>query len=40
MDEMNSKNIRDCVRLGRLANNSVEDLNQIVGTLVKYDGQL
>jgi MoxR-like ATPase len=38
--KMNSRNIRDCVRLGRMANNSFEDVNLIVSTLVKYDGQL
>jgi Holliday junction DNA helicase RuvB len=38
--KMNSRNIRDCVRLGRMANNSIEDLNQIASTLVKYDRQI
>lgn len=37
--KMNSRNIRDCVRLSRMANNSMDDLNQIVDTLVKYDVQ-
>lgn len=37
--KMNSRNIRDCVRLSRMANESMEDLNQIVDTLVKYDVQ-
>ena len=37
--KMNSKNVRDCVRLGRMSNNSIEDIDQIVKTLVKYDGQ-
>lgn len=35
--KMNSRNIRDCVRLSRMANNTSEDLHQIVNTLVKYE---
>jgi replication-associated recombination protein RarA len=38
--KMNSRNIRDCVRLSRMANNSSEDLHQIVNTLVKYESQI
>jgi hypothetical protein len=34
--KMNSRNIRDCVRLSRMTSNSIEDLNQVVSTLVKY----
>jgi MoxR-like ATPase len=38
--KMNSRNVRDCVRLSRMSNNSIEDIDQIVNTLVKYDSQL
>ena len=34
--KLNSRNIRDCVRLSRMTNDSREDLDQIVDTLVKY----
>ena len=33
---MNSANIRDCVKIGRMAK-SVEDVNFIVDTLRRYD---
>lgn len=36
--KMNSRNIRDCVRLSRMTNGSIEDLNQILDTLVTYNG--
>src|ERR687887_651801 len=35
-NKMRSRNIRDCVRIGRMAK-SVEDINFIVDTLRRYD---
>jgi holliday junction DNA helicase RuvB len=35
-NRMRSRNMRDCVRIGRMAK-SVEDINFIVATLRRYD---
>ena len=35
-NKMRSRNVRDCVRIGRMAK-SIEDINFIVNTLRRYD---
>src|SRR5919109_3616773 len=35
-NKMRSRNVRDCVRIGRMAK-SIEDINFIVNTLLRYD---